>query len=226
MNPMDEQQIAPSTPKTATVEDSNASQEIPVRLRDNIQAAVKRAADQERAQRLSADEAILPALIPADGAPAIPDDEKTWAAVAHASTLFTVILALSSAGLASLIGVAVPLLIYMQYRHKSEYVARHALQAFSAQMAGIVGFTLLVLVGTLVWGILFVIAVLLSLVVIGIPFLILLLIVAVIALPLSLALPFATVLYSLMAAVEAWNGRPYSYPWIGPWVEKQLNKPA
>lgn len=222
---MDEQNIAPNT---TTTEESSPGQEIPVRLRENIQAAVKRASDQDRANRLTGGEdlADLPQYPLATVSPSIPDEEKTWAAVAHASTLFTVLLALSSAGIASLIGVAIPLLIYMQYRHKSEFVARHALQAFSAQMAGIVGFTVLLMVGVFVWGILVVIALLLSVVLIGIPFLILLLLVAVIALPLSLALPFATVLYSLMAAVEAWNGRAYSYPWIGPWVEKQLNKPA
>ena len=64
--------------------------------------------------------------------PAMVDaNERKWAALAHASTLLTALVALGSAGAGVLLTMFVPLLIYFAFRNRSEFVAFHALQAFT-----------------------------------------------------------------------------------------------
>ena len=38
----------------------------------------------------------------------------------------------------------------------------------------------------------------------------------------SFALPLGMVIYSIIAAIETWNGHDYRYPYIAKWVERQL----
>ncbi|MCC6799763.1 MAG: DUF4870 domain-containing protein, partial [Anaerolineae bacterium] len=38
----------------------------------------------------------------------------------------------------------------------------------------------------------------------------------------SFALPVGMVIYSIIAAIETWNGHDYRYPYIARWVEHQL----
>ncbi len=42
------------------------------------------------------------------------------------------------------------------------------------------------------------------------------------ALVASFALPVGMVIYSIIAAIETWNGHDYRYPYISRWVERQL----
>lgn len=148
-------------------------------------------------------------------------NERKWAALAHASTLLTALVALGSAGAGVLLTMFVPLLIYFSFRNRSEYVAFHALQAFALQLIGTVGWLSLMVVGTVVWVALLILSALLILVLVG---LILLPIVALLG-PVfflaSLALPLGMVIYSVIAAVETWNGCDYRYPYIARWVESQ-----
>ncbi|NJL93282.1 MAG: hypothetical protein HC915_05900 [Anaerolineae bacterium] len=51
-------------------------------------------------------------------------------------------------------------------------------------------------------------------------------VVGVVALAATFILPLAVLVYSMIAAVESYNGHNYSYPWIGDWVDDQLYQPS
>jgi uncharacterized Tic20 family protein len=150
-------------------------------------------------------------------------NERKWAALAHASTLLTALVALSSGGVGMLVTMFIPFAIYFAFRNKSEFIAFHALQAFAIQIIGTIGFLALVVGGLLVWGVLLLISLLLCLLIIGIP----LLIIVVLALPVfllaTLALPIGMVIYSVIATAETWSGHDYRYPYIARWVEDQIH---
>lgn len=152
----------------------------------------------------------------------VSDDEKMWAALAHGSALLTILVGIATGGLGSLLTIFVPLMIYIGYRNKSEFVAHHALQAFAAQVAATIGFVVLLLTIGVVWVALIVISALLILVLIGLILLPLVLLAGVFALAATFLLPLGLLVYGIIAAVEAWNGHNYSYPWIGDWVDDQL----
>lgn len=149
-------------------------------------------------------------------------NERRWAALAHASTLLTAAVALPSFGAGTLLTVFVPLLIYLAFRNRSDYVAFHALQAFTIQLVGTVGWFLLVLVGGLAWSLMLVVSLVLILVVVGAMLFPVVLLLGALALVASFALPLGMVIYSIIAAIETWNGHDYRYPYIARWVERQL----
>ncbi|NJL93281.1 MAG: DUF4870 domain-containing protein [Anaerolineae bacterium] len=67
------------------------------------------------------------------------DNERLWAALAHGSTVITIAVGVATGGIATLFALLIPLGIYLAFRQRSEFVARHALQAFVAQVIGTVG---------------------------------------------------------------------------------------
>jgi uncharacterized Tic20 family protein len=134
--------------------------------------------------------------------------------------LLTLLLGLVTGGLAALIGVAVPALIWYANRDKSEYVAEQARQAtvfqlacFVALLALVVGGTALLVVGWLVSGVL----VLVLVGVLLIPVMLILTVLLVVAL---VALPIVWVLYGCYAALETYNGRPFRYAYISDLVDR------
>jgi len=150
------------------------------------------------------------------------ENERKWAALAHASTLLTALVALVSGGLGVLLTMLIPVFIYFSFRKRSEYVAFHALQAFAIQLVGTVGWLALVVVGTIVGVALLFISIILMIVLVGfllVPIVILAYIVFILA---SLALPLGMVVYAVIAAIETWNGHNYHYPYIARWVEHQM----
>lgn len=149
-------------------------------------------------------------------------NERRWAALAHASTLLTAAVALPSFGAGTLLTVFVPLLIYLAFRNRSDYVAFHALQAFTIQLVGTVGWFTLVLVGGLAWGLMLLVSLVLILVVVGAVLFPIILLLGALAFVASFALPLGMVIYSIIAAIETWNGHDYRYPYIARWVERQL----
>lgn len=245
MTDQDKRVTNEEVPPVDVENDVSSSVPIPVKLRQNIQDSIRQAADDARKSRLSvniAEEDAGPESEEKDAKrkngqwnfpPAyrrktrpspeqVSDDEKLWAAAAHASTLFTFAMALGSVGILSLFTIFIPLGIYLAHRHKSEFVAHHALQAFAAQVVGIIGFAALFAAIFTVWMVLMVISILLIVVLIGIPLLLVVTLGGLIALGLTLLLPFGTLVYSMIAAVEAWNGKSYAYPWLGDWVDDQI----
>lgn len=150
-------------------------------------------------------------------------NERKWAALAHGSTLLTALVGLASGGAGVLITIFIPLFIYFAFRKRSEYVAFHALQAFTIQLVGTVGWLALLIGGLVVWVALLILSAILILVLVGlvlVPLVALMLPVFILA---SLALPVGMVIYSVIAAVETWNGHDYRYPYIARWVESQMH---
>ena len=152
----------------------------------------------------------------------VSDEEKQWAAVAHASTWLTLVLGIFTAGVIVPVSVFIPLVIYFMFRNKSDYVAFHALQAFVLQLLGTVGALLLLLIGGLVWGIGMVIALLAVVILVGfvlVPFWGL---VGVVLLGAVVVMPLAMIFFGTYAAIETYHGRDYRYPFIANWVDRQL----
>ncbi len=154
--------------------------------------------------------------------PETTSEERTWAALAHASTLLTLVLAVGTAGIGGLLAVFVPLAIYLIYKDKSRFVAFHAAQAFALQIAGSVGFFVAIIASVIVIVLAWVITGLLSAILIG-------LILIPVALLLTLALVLALVAaplvlggFSLVAAIQTGSGDDYYYPYLGRWVADWL----
>ncbi|MBP8974659.1 MAG: DUF4870 domain-containing protein [Anaerolineae bacterium] len=219
---------------------------IPERLRAAVADLAQRASEGERGgdeivreyeeryhggvrSRLATPEAPIEGARPpikakhAGAASAVSENERKWAALAHASTLLTAVVALASGGLGVLLTMFVPLLIYFSYRKRSEYVAFHALQAFTIQLVGTIGWLALIVVGTVVGVALLLVSVILMIVLVGIvlaPIVILAYVLFVLA---SFLLPIGMVIYAMIAAVETWNGHNYRYPYIARWVDSQMH---
>jgi uncharacterized Tic20 family protein len=152
----------------------------------------------------------------------VSENERKWAAIAHGSTLLTALLGVLSGGALVLVTMFVPLFIYFSFRKRSTFVAFHALQAFTIQLVGTIGWVALIVVGTLTWVALLIVSALLILVLVGIILLPLVILAYPVFIVLSLALPLGMVVYSVIAAVETHAGRNYRIPYISRWVESQM----
>lgn len=204
-------------------EGSSIGEDIPVKVREKIQASLNKARTERLAEELPYNPEPEPSKPKRSLARVeVTEGERFWAAVSHASILLTIALGISSVGLSSFITVFIPLGIYFYHRDRSPFVAHHALQAFAAQVVGIIGFAVLMAAVVAVWVILLIISIVLILILIGIPLTILVAIAGLIAIPATLFLPFMTLIYGMIATVEAWRGEAYRYPWIGEWVDEQL----
>ena len=151
------------------------------------------------------------------------DDERLWAALAHASVLLTLGVAIVTGGLGALLLLFVPLGIYFAYRDRSNFVAFHALQAFAMQIIGTVGWVALLVVGILTLAAGIVISALASVVLVGIPFLLVFIVLLIAFIPLSLALPLAMLVFSIIGAINTYNGNDYRYPIIADWIDQQFS---
>lgn len=148
-------------------------------------------------------------------------DEWTTAALAHASVLLTLILAFAG-GVGALIGLVVPLVIYLSYRERSRFVAFHALQALAYQGIGMSLYVILAALlaawVALAWTVSGVLsAVLIGLLLIPFALLITLTMVAVL-----LGAPLAWLGYGLYAAYEVYQGHDLRYWLIGEWLEREV----
>jgi hypothetical protein len=153
-------------------------------------------------------------------------EERTWAALAHGSTMITIAATIVSAGLAGLLLPFVPLVIYLAYKDKSDFIARHAAQAFALQVMSTIGWLIAFIVAIFVIVLAWVITGLLSIILVGL-LLIPVATLITIALPLVLVLlPLVALGLSVIAAVETYNGTNYRYPYLGRWVFNwlELNK--
>ena len=148
-------------------------------------------------------------------------DAWTVAALAHASILLTLILA-SAGGVGALVGLLVPLVIYLSHRERSRFVAFHALQALVYQGAGVLIYLVLVIILVVAVTAAWIISGLLSAVVVGfllMPLALLLTLAMVIVL---LGAPLAWAAYGLYAGYQAYQGNHFRYWLLGEWIEKEL----
>jgi len=147
-------------------------------------------------------------------------EQMTWAAVAHASILLTLLLGVSTGGLAAFLGPIVPALIWYAFRGKSEYVVEQARQATIFQLAGILGLLALAIVGAILVAVGWTVSAVLVIVLVGLILLPVMLIVTVLWVAGVVALPIAQVVYGCYAALEAYHGRPFRYWWIADLIDR------
>ena len=126
---------------------------------------------------------------PQDGS--LSADEKLWGMLAHLLTLL---------GYVVVVGEYIaPLVIYLVYKDRSQFVAFDALQALFFQLLALaVGVAL----------------VLFSVITLGLGLLL--------AIPLAIALAIAVLVYTIIAAIQANNGVWYELPIVGRWARNTL----
>jgi uncharacterized Tic20 family protein len=146
--------------------------------------------------------------------------ERIWAAVAHASVLLTVILGLSTGGLGAVLGLALPAAIWYGSRGKSEFVSEHARQATLYQLAGLVALVALVVLGSVLLVLGWIVAGVLTLVLVGLVLIPIMLLGTIVWAVAAVGLPIAQVAYGCYAAVQAGEGRPFYYRWVSELVER------
>jgi uncharacterized Tic20 family protein len=152
----------------------------------------------------------------------VSDEERVWAAVAHASVWVTFLTGFATAGFGIPLSIFVPLVIYFLFRNKSDFVTFHALQAFVLQLVGTVGALALLIIGGMAWVVGLVIALLLMVVLIGFVLAPLWGLVGIALVVVVFLMPFAMLLFGTIGAIQTYNGRDYRYPYIARWVDRQL----
>lgn len=131
-----------------------------------------------------------------------PNDERTWAMLAHLSVLLNLV--------SGFLGIIAALVIYLIYKNRSRYVAYQSMQSFIFQLIWWFG-------GGLLVGISWAITGTLSVILIGL-----------LCIPLSCAIsliPLAALIYGVIGAVQCNNGQDFRYWLIGDWVRGELTKP-
>jgi uncharacterized Tic20 family protein len=146
-------------------------------------------------------------------------EEKQWASLVHASAVTTFLFSLFSGGIGALLLPFIPLAVYYHQKDRSPFIARHALQAFMAQITGTLG-VLGIILGVVIAGAVASVALAISIVgIILLPFLWLAIIGVIFA---ALLLPFAMVVFGLIGASKASQGEEYTYPYVGKWIKKTM----
>jgi uncharacterized Tic20 family protein len=148
-------------------------------------------------------------------------NERTWAALAHASVLLTFALGVSTGGLAVVVAALVPLGIWLAFRDRSRFVAFHAMQATVFQLASLVVWIGLLAAGLVILIPAWIVTAILLVVLVG---LLLLPVALVLTLALAIALmalPFASLFYGLYGAFEVYGGRAFRYWQVADWIESR-----
>ncbi len=149
-------------------------------------------------------------------------EERTLAAIAHASTLLTLLVGFPTLGLGGVLFAFIPFLIYLAYKDKSRFIAYHAAQAFALQVIATVGWFVLFLAGILVVTILWVVTGVLSMILIGLILIPVAILVTLAVVTVWIGAPFVFGAFSLVSAIETANGHDYHYPYVGQWVSDWL----
>jgi len=155
---------------------------------------------------------------------ALTQDERTMAALAHASVVLTFVVALGTGGLGGLVGILVPLVIWLSYREKSAYVSFQALQATVFQIVSILVMVIVVVVSIILIVVGWTVSGALTAVLIGLCLMPFALLITVILALLVLILPLAQLGYGLYAAYETYQGRDFRYWLVGETLERELAK--
>ena len=155
---------------------------------------------------------------------ALTQDERTMAALAHASVVLTFVLALGTGGLGGLLGILVPLLIWLTYKEKSAYVSFQALQATVFQAVSILLMVVVLAVSIILIVVGWTISGALTAVLIGLCLMPFALLITVVLALLVLILPLAQLGYGLYAAYETYQGRDFRYWLVGESLEKEIAK--
>jgi uncharacterized Tic20 family protein len=159
-------------------------------------------------------------------APTETANERTWAALAHASILLTFVLGVSTGGLAAILAAFVPLVIWLYFRDRSRFVTYHAMQATVFQLASLVAWVGLLVAGLVILIPTWILTVLLLVVLIGFLLLPLALVLTILLPAILIALPFVSLVYGLYGAYEVYAGRAFRYWLVADWIESRGVKTA
>jgi uncharacterized Tic20 family protein len=159
-------------------------------------------------------------------APTETANERTWAALAHASILLTFVLGVSTGGLAAILAAFVPLVIWLYFRDRSRFVAFHAMQATVFQVGSLVAWVGLLVAGLVILIPTWILTVLLLVVLIGFLLLPLALVLTILLPAILIALPFVSLVYGLYGAYEVYAGRAFRYWLVADWIESREMKTA
>jgi len=151
--------------------------------------------------------------------PATSDDERAWAAIAHASALVTVLFGVLTGGALCLVGPIVPLVIWLVFREKSKFVAYHALQATIFQALVVILTAVIGILGLVVVAAAWVGASALIAAVVGICLIPVALALTLLWVAATLGLPVAALVYACYGAYEVMEGRDFRYYLVGHWVD-------
>ncbi|GAH42443.1 unnamed protein product, partial [marine sediment metagenome] len=139
-------------------------------------------------------------LLPPPAQVSIPTStEQNWAMLAHLSILLNLI--------TGILGPVVALIIYLVYKDRSRYIAYQSLQSTIFQLIVWVGIGLVI-------GAIWLFTAILSIFLIGlflIPF-------SLLATLFLLALPLASLIYGVYAAIKCSHGEDFRYWLVGDWV--------
>ena len=189
------------------------------KLHPGVEAVKPRARRAETRKLDSEPEARSPALVSSPHL-GLTREELTWAALAHASILLTLLLGLASGGIAAILGPIVPAIIWYAYRDKSDFVADQARQATIYQLAGFVALLALAIAGAILIAVGWAVSAVLVVVLVGLILLPVMLIVTLVWVVAIVALPIVLVVYGCYAALEAYNGHPFRYYWIAEMMDR------
>lgn len=131
--------------------------------------------------------------------PLSPSDERTWAMLAHLSTLLNLVTGFG--------GPIAALIIYLVYKDRSRYVAYHAIQSMAFQLIWWVGGGILAGVA---WGI----SGALSAIVVGF-----------LCMPIACVvslMPLVAIIYGIVGAVQTSQGQDFKYWLVGDWTRGTL----
>jgi uncharacterized Tic20 family protein len=148
--------------------------------------------------------------------------EWTTAALAHASILLTLVLAFAG-GVGALVGLAVPLAIYLSHREQSRFITFHALQSLVYQGAGVLIYIVLAVVLGAAVAAAWAISGLLSIAVIGFLLMPLALVITGLMVILLLGAPLVWVGYGIYAAYQVYQGQDFRYRLLGEWLEREVH---
>ena len=151
-------------------------------------------------------------------------DEMTMAALAHASVVLTFVIALGTGGLGCLLGVLVPLFIWLAYKEKSAYVSFQALQATVFQVVSILVMAIVLAVSIALITAGWAVSAALTAILIGLCLMPFVALITVVFALLVLILPLAQLGYGLYAAYETYQGRDFRYWLVGEALEKEMAK--
>lgn len=141
------------------------------------------------------DQSIPPAPLYTPAPPLSPNDERTWAMLAHFSILLNLV--------TGFLGTVAAMVIYLVYRDRSRVVAYQALQALIFQLIAWIVAGLVAIVLWTLSGILAVICI------------------GVLLIPLALffsLIPLAALIYGVVGGVQTYEGRDFRYWLVGDWV--------
>jgi hypothetical protein len=151
-------------------------------------------------------------------------EERTLAALAHASTFLTLLVGVPTLGLGGILFAFIPFVIYLSYKDRSRFVANQAAQAFALQVIGTVGWFVLLLAGGLVTAVLWLVTGVLSMILIGLILIPVAILVTLAIITIWIGAPFVFVAFALVSTIETANGHDYRYPYVGQWVSDWLTR--